>query len=198
MKSVKVPIRTLSIEGDGFHLQVKVKINGKNANCIIDTGASKTVFDTERITRFLKHETVHENERLSTGLGTSSMQSRVVEIERLDLAGYTIFKLPAIVLDLSHVNQTYAAIGLAPIDGVIGSDILNHSQAVIDYGKNTLSLFSPKVRTRSTKKAAAKKSKAKTPAKTAAKPGKKTAKKAAKSTILAVGKAARKTAKSKR
>lgn len=144
MKSVKVPIRTLSIEGDGFHLQIKVKINGKNANCIIDTGASKTVFDSERIKRFLKRETVHENERLSTGLGTSSMQSQVVVIERLDLGAFTIYHLPCIMLDLGHVNQTYTSIGLEPIDGVIGSDILHNSQAVIDYGKSLLSLFGPK------------------------------------------------------
>jgi hypothetical protein len=181
MKPVKVPIRTLSIEGDGYHLQLKVKINGKNANCIIDTGASKTVFDAERISRFLKRETVHENERLSTGLGTNSMQSQVVVIERLDLGAFTIYHLPCIMLDLGHVNQTYTSIGLEPIDGVIGSDILHNSQAVIDYGKSLLSLFGPKTGSRKTKKTAkkvsVKKLLAKPSQKSTARPAKKTAQK---------------------
>jgi hypothetical protein len=194
MKSVKVPIRVLSIEGDGFHLQMKVKINGKNANCIIDTGASKTVFDSERIKRFLKREVVHENERLSTGLGTSSMQSQVVVIERLDLSGFTIYHLPCIMLDLGHVNQTYSSIGLEPIDGVIGSDILHNSQAVIDYGKSLLSLFGPKTAAPKRKKLAQKAAK-----KTAKKAARKAAPvKAAKKVARPAKKAARKKVSAKR
>ncbi|MCA6361793.1 MAG: retropepsin-like domain-containing protein [Bacteroidetes bacterium] len=200
MKSVKVPIRILSIEGDGFHLQLKVKINGKNANCIIDTGASKTVFDSERVKRFLKREVVHENERLSTGLGTNSMQSQVVIIERLDLGGFTIYHLPCIMLDLGHVNQTYASIGLEPIDGVIGSDILHNSQAVIDYGKSLLSLLGPKTagskRKKPAKKASAKKVTAKkTSVRTAAikkAAAKKSGQKPARKTAPKVKKATRK------
>ncbi|MGL5892315.1 MAG: aspartyl protease family protein [Bacteroidia bacterium] len=145
MKSVKIPLHILSIEGDGYHLLLRVKINGKKANCILDTGASKSVFDSERIKRFVKHEAFHENERLSTGLGTASMQSQVLIISKLELGTYTIKKLPSIVLDLSHINQTYSSIGFEPIDGVIGSDILVDAKGIIDYGKNTLTLFPPKV-----------------------------------------------------
>lgn len=40
-----IPLQILPIENDGFHLMIVVKINRKNANLIIDTGASRTVFD---------------------------------------------------------------------------------------------------------------------------------------------------------
>jgi Aspartyl protease len=144
MKSVKVPVQVLSIEGDGYHLLLRVKINGKKANCILDTGASKTVFDRERIKRFLKREALHDNERLSTGLGTASMHSQVLFISKLELGAYTIKKLPTIILDLSHINQTYSSIGFEEIDGVIGSDVLMDAKGIIDFGKSMLTLFPPK------------------------------------------------------
>ncbi len=134
----------LSIEGDGYHLLLRVKINGKKANCILDTGASKTVFDSERIKRFLKREALHDNERLSTGLGTASMHSQVLFISKLELGAYTIKKLPTIILDLSHINQTYSSIGFEEIDGVIGSDVLMEAKGIIDFGKSMLTLFPPK------------------------------------------------------
>ncbi len=154
----------LSIEGDGYHLLLRVKINGKKANCILDTGASKTVFDSERIKRFLKREALHDNERLSTGLGTASMHSQVLFISKLELGAYTIKKLPTIILDLSHINQTYSSIGFEEIDGVIGSDVLMDAKGIIDFGKSMLTLFPPKEikkvakkTTPKTRKAAAKK-----------------------------------------
>ena len=137
---IKIPTHLLSIEGDGYHLQVKIKINGKAANAIIDTGASKTVFDKTRIDQFLKKEKITEHDRMSTGLGTASMQSHVVVLKKLSIGKLDIPDYNGIVLDLSHVNQTYETIGLKPIDAVIGSDIMEKYKAVIDYNKKTLSL----------------------------------------------------------
>jgi Aspartyl protease len=146
MAIITVPLQLLSIEGDGFHLQVRVKINGKVANCLIDTGASKTVFDRTNIGRFLKREALHENERLSTGLGTSSMQSQVLFLNKIEIGDYVIRELPCIVLDLSHVNETYTSIGLKAIDGVIGSDLLEDARGIIDYGRKRLTLHTTPAR----------------------------------------------------
>jgi hypothetical protein len=142
--AIKVPIRLLNIEGDGFHLQVKIRINGKAANAIIDTGASKTVFDKTRIDAFLQQEKVHEHDRLSTGLGTASMKSHEVKLKKFSIGRIDITGYESVVLDLSHVNQTYVTIGLEPIDGVVGSDIMERFKAVIDYGKRILILNPPK------------------------------------------------------
>jgi len=155
--SIKIPIRLLNIEGDGFHLQLKIKINGKPANAILDTGASKTVFDKERIENFLDKEKVAEQERLSTGLGTTSMQSHQVTLKKFSIGKLDIAEYNAVVLDLSHVNQTYKMIGLEPIDGVLGSDVLEKYKAVIDYGKKFLTLNAKVGGKKSAKKVAKKK-----------------------------------------
>ena len=52
-RSTIIPIDKLLIEDDGSHLLVKAKINGKIARLLIDTGASRSVFDTEKIRSFV-------------------------------------------------------------------------------------------------------------------------------------------------
>jgi predicted aspartyl protease len=155
--AIIIPVKLLNIEGDGFHLQVKIKINGKNANAIIDTGASKTVFDKTRINAFLKKETVTEHDRMSTGLGTASMQSHAVMLRKLSIGKLDIPNYNGVVLDLSHVNQTYEMIGLKPIDAVVGSDIMESYKAIINYSKKTLTLSLPVAKKKAVKKIAKKK-----------------------------------------
>ncbi|HEU4717928.1 MAG TPA: retropepsin-like aspartic protease [Bacteroidia bacterium] len=137
---VHIPIRLLRIEGDGFHLLAKIRINGKNADVILDTGASKTVFDKTQVLAFVKEEKLNENERLSTGLGTASMQSHTLVIRKIEMGKIILENYNSVILDLSHVNQTYSALGLKQIVGVIGSDLFAEFKALIDYGKKELLL----------------------------------------------------------
>jgi hypothetical protein len=141
-KSMKttLPIEIFSIEDDGYHLKIKIVVNGKSANMILDTGASRTVFDEERIAHFVEVGDVEEHDRLSTGLGTNSMESKQVTLGELHIGGLKIIDYNAAVLDLTHVNQSYERLKIEPIDGVLGSDILFDYGAVIDYEKNELLL----------------------------------------------------------
>jgi len=134
----KLSFEILPIENDGFHLQLKVKINGVEANLILDTGASRSVFDETRITLFTKNNHVEDNERLSTGLGTNTMTSKNVILEKLQLNELIIENYEATILDLAHVNESYEKLELELIDGVLGSDILTEYNAIIDYGKKEL------------------------------------------------------------
>ncbi len=134
----KLPFEILPIENDGFHLQLKVRINGVEANLILDTGASRSVFDETRITLFTKNNHVEDNERLSTGLGTNTMTSKKVILEKLQLNELIIENYEATILDLAHVNQSYEKLELELIDGVLGSDILVEYNAIIDYGRKEL------------------------------------------------------------
>lgn len=133
-----LPFEIIPIEDDGFHLQLKVTINGMAANLILDTGASRSVFDETRIAQFTKNNHIEDLDRLSTGLGTNTMTSKKVTLEKLQLNAIVIENYEATVLDLAHVNQSYEKLELEVIDGVLGSDILVKFNAVIDYGKKEL------------------------------------------------------------
>jgi hypothetical protein len=138
--TVRLPLQTINIEDDGFHLTVVAEINNRKALLLIDTGASRTVFDLHRIRNFSGEIIPEPNEKLSTGLGTNSMVTHSLEIRDFQLGELQIGTFNAVLLDLSNVNLTYSKLGLPEIDGVLGSDILQRYQAVIDYGNNSLLL----------------------------------------------------------
>ena len=136
----KLPVRVLKIDEDGFHLAVTISINGKKANVIVDTGASRTVFDKERIKRFVKTPSKKLKGKLSSGLGTNSMESHHLSIKKLGLGKININDYSTVLLDLSHVNNSYRQLGIKEVEGVLGSDILRKFKAVIDYHKKCLRL----------------------------------------------------------
>lgn len=135
-----VPFKILSIGEDGYHLMIKVYINRKVANVIIDTGASATVFDKKRILKYVTNNTVVEHDNLSSGLGTNTMKSQFTMLKKMRIGELKIDDYKAVLLDLSHVNKSYDQVGLTPIDGVLGSDILLKHKAIIDYAKQRLKL----------------------------------------------------------
>lgn len=135
-----IPFKILNIDNEGFHLLMKLKINGKVANVIVDTGASKTVFDKTRIEKFVKERHFDVHEKMSSGLGTNTMQSQIAFLKKIKIGEVVIENYKAVLLDLSHVNQSYEQIKLAAIDGVLGSDILLKYKAVIDYEKKVVRL----------------------------------------------------------
>ncbi|MEO6884437.1 MAG: retropepsin-like aspartic protease [Bacteroidia bacterium] len=138
--TTKIPIIILNIENEGFHLLINVKINNKKASLIVDTGASSTVLDKEKIKKFADKKKFIDNDKLSTGLGTSSMKSKKTILEKIIFGTLEVKKYPTLLLDLSHVNKSYKSIGLKPIDGILGSDLLLKYNAIIDYKKKILIL----------------------------------------------------------
>ena len=135
-----ISIKILKLD-DGFHLLVNIRVNGKPARMLIDTGASKTVFDKTRIVRFLSKKKFEKHDKLSTGLGTSNMKSHLAMIEKITIGKTEIKNYRSVVIDLSHVNVAYSQLKQKPIDGVLGSDILKQHKAIIDYGNKNLRLF---------------------------------------------------------
>ena len=73
-------LEIVPIEDDGYHIFIEAFINGKKARLLIDTGASRTVFDAERIKAFLPDgdHNFEKIDKLSTGLGTNTMESHTV------------------------------------------------------------------------------------------------------------------------
>ena len=137
---ISIPLKIVHVDKQGYHIFVKAKINGKVANLLVDTGASKTVLDANRIELFAERRNMILNEHISSGLGTNSMESHTIVLKKLQVGELLFKNYEVFLLDLSHVNQTYIKLKYKPLDGVIGGDILVLSKAIIDYKKNTLTL----------------------------------------------------------
>jgi len=141
MQIYEIPFQLIPIEGDGYHIMIDGQINGQKANFLVDTGASRTVFDLEGIRKFVPEPDFLENERLSTGLGTNEMPSMVVVIENMGFGDLQIQYYMAIAIDLKHVHLSYQSLGLPAIDGVLGGDLLMQYRCVINYKTRKIKFY---------------------------------------------------------
>ena len=141
---IELPINIISIEGDGFHLIAEGCINGKTARFVVDTGASRTVFDKDKILNYINNPEFSEKEGLSAGIGGTDISSFIFNIEELCLGDLKITDYQAVAMDLSNINSSYAMIKLPPIDGVLGGDLLVKYKAVISYRLKKIRLFPTK------------------------------------------------------
>lgn len=143
MRTLLVPLKLISLQDDGFHLLVEIVVFGETHLAVLDTGASRSVFDKALLERHLPEglAVVEENtdENYATTLfSTSSTLTAtlpVLKLGRLKLKDY-----PAVGLDLQSVNASYQQMGHPVIAAIIGGDILVRYQAVINYKKLHLKL----------------------------------------------------------
>ena len=135
-----LPIQLLFIEDAGYHMLVKARVNGKAVTLLIDTGASKTVFDKGRMLRFTEESSFLTLEKKSTGLGTTMMETQSAILKKFQVGKLQLTNFETIVIDLSHVNLTYAKLDLPAIDGVLGSDLMVKHHAIINYKKKEIIL----------------------------------------------------------
>lgn len=140
-----IPLKLLQLQEQGTHILVEVTLFDTVHLMVLDTGASKTVFDKNQLESIHSDQFQLENtDTLSTGLGTNSMQSFLIHIPTLRMQDWSIKNYKAAVLDLSSINYAYEQMNLQPVIGVIGGDILARYGAVIDYKKKTLKLLKRK------------------------------------------------------
>lgn len=120
------------------HFEVQSKVNGEDALLLIDTGASRTVFDASSAARLrLDFEEAGE---AAAGLGVTQQQTRRGTLQSFAVGSLQIPEMQAWIVDLSHVNTVLQQRGATPCAGVLGADLLAGRSAVIDYKSSTLYL----------------------------------------------------------
>lgn len=130
---IEIPLQLLDIEGEGFHIMVQGKIHGKEANFLIDTGASRSVFDPNTIADFIENPEFEKKQGLTAGVGSSNLESSTFVINSLFIGNMEICDYEAVALDLENIREMYAKLGLPRIDGIIGGDLLRRHKAIINY-----------------------------------------------------------------
>ncbi len=142
----KIPLEILELQGDGYHILIDVCLFDQPFKMVLDTGASKTVLDkTTLLQSGIPEEKIQNTNIISTGLGTNSMESFILELPTFAIGNWKIKKFITAVLDLSAVNYAYQQMNLPPVIGVLGGDILFSYAARIDYRKQLLILRDRKV-----------------------------------------------------
>lgn len=137
---MEIPIKVLEIDQMGYHLIIELKINNLKANGIIDTGASRTVIDLNRLDHYEESPNTKAYEKSCIGVGAGQIKSFVTTLKTVALGEISLQNFDIVAIDLSNINQNYALFDLPRIDVVIGSDLLLKLNAIIDYGAKTLLL----------------------------------------------------------
>lgn len=137
---IEIPLQLLDIEGEGFHIMVKGTIHGKEANFLIDTGASRSVFDPNTIATFIDDPIFEKKEGMTAGVGSSDLESSTFIISRWSIGELEITDYEAVALDLENIHEMYGKLGLPHIDGILGGDLLKRHKAVINYRSKKIRL----------------------------------------------------------
>ena len=141
---MQIPIRLLDIEGEGFHVMIQGMINGMEANFLVDTGASRSVFDPQTITQFVQQPEFVKKEGITTGLGGSDLESSTFIIDTLGFGDIELHHYEAVAIDMSDVHESYAKLGLPRIDGILGGDLLYRLKATINYRLRKIRFTQPR------------------------------------------------------
>lgn len=141
---MQVPIQLLNIEEEGFHILMHGKINGMEAIFLIDTGASRSVFDPAVISRFIQHPHFKKKKGITSGVGGNDLESSTFTISSLALGDIELHDYEAVALDMQNIHETYEKLGLPAIDGIIGGDILYRLKATINYRLRKIRLTTPR------------------------------------------------------
>lgn len=130
---IEVTLQLLDIEGEGFHIMVQGMIHGKEARFLIDTGASRSVFDPKTISTFIDDLVFEKKEGMTAGVGSTNLESATFKIDAFSIGNLEINDYEAVALDLENIHEMYGKLHLPRIDGIIGGDLLRRYRAVINY-----------------------------------------------------------------
>ncbi|QNK62102.1 retropepsin-like domain-containing protein [Pedobacter sp. PAMC26386] len=143
MRTIAVPLTLINLNDDGFHLLVEIVVFGVKYWAVVDTGASRSVFNKTFIEQNSDSIVISNKEDTNaTTLFTTSSTIQTV-IPKLKIGKLVIKSYPAVALDLETVNDAYVLMGHPRIVAIIGSDIFHKYQAKINYKKLKI-LFYPK------------------------------------------------------
>lgn len=123
---------------------IQGKINGMEAHFIIDTGASRSVFDPTVISRFIDNPEFTKKPGITAGVGSSELESATFTIASLSFGDIEIRDYEAVALDLENIHETYQKLGLPAIDGIIGGDLLYKLKATLNYRLRKIRFTKPR------------------------------------------------------
>ncbi len=115
----------------------QMEINGVEGTFLVDTGASVSMIGKNAMEKFnLKlHDRVPEIEAYGAGPGALE---NVTLSETCQIRWGTVqLEKNMVIMPIEHINRLLLSMDVE-LDGIIGSDLLLETGAVIDYGANKL------------------------------------------------------------
>ncbi|RZK86726.1 MAG: hypothetical protein EOO98_15250, partial [Pedobacter sp.] len=78
MRTITVPLELINLQDDGFHLLVEIVVFDETHFAVLDTGASRSVFDKGLMEKHISDITVSEEAQAATIFSTSQTLQGVI------------------------------------------------------------------------------------------------------------------------
>jgi hypothetical protein len=139
-KKIEIPLKLVELENENYHILLEMKFSDNEPQMwVIDTGASKTVFDINLNNYYTEVDTPL-TEIESMGIGDIRIETKSGIINVMNLGNAVLYNLNVALIDLSQINVLYHKYTNERISGLIGSDFLFRYKATIDFKKLVLTL----------------------------------------------------------
>ena len=119
------------------HYLIEAKLNGVSGRFILDTGASNSCICISLEDKF---KLISKDSKEKASSATSQMTHTKISKSNAIQIGKWENKIDLISFDMNHINSALNEKKINPIDGIIGSDVLKKSRAILDYKSNKLYL----------------------------------------------------------
>jgi predicted aspartyl protease len=120
------------------HYVVIATLNGTLGRFILDTGASTTCVSTELATHF--HLNPKPSEEKASSASANELDTEVAHHNELVIGSWSSKRRSVVLFDMQAVNHALQKHDIETVDGIIGADILQSVNAIIDYKNDWLYL----------------------------------------------------------
>ncbi|MCH2655159.1 MAG: retroviral-like aspartic protease family protein [Flavobacteriales bacterium] len=120
------------------HYVVIATLNGTEGRFILDTGASTTCVSTELATHF--HLNPKPSEEKASSASSNELDTEVAHNNELLIGPWSSKRRSVVLFDMQAVNNALQKHHIETVDGIIGADILQSVNAIIDYKNDWLYL----------------------------------------------------------
>ena len=135
----EISFEVVELEENAYHILIEAEFAGlQNGWWIIDTGASRSVFDQAMT---MLYDLENSDSVLATGLGKEMVETGAGSISDLVLGGVSWGVLRVALVDFYHINSEYSKFTEKKIIGLLGADFLLMHHAILNFKEHKLSLF---------------------------------------------------------
>ena len=120
------------------HYVVIATLNGTAGRFILDTGASTTCVSTELATHF--HLNPKPSEEKASSASSNELDTELAHNNELLIGPWSSKRRSVVLFDMQAVNNALQKNHIETVDGIIGADILQSVNAIIDYKNDWLYL----------------------------------------------------------
>ncbi|MDR0368110.1 MAG: retroviral-like aspartic protease family protein [Bacteroidales bacterium] len=132
MNTIELPFDIRELADDQNMQPVVIAcIDEQPVRLVIDTGASHSCLSKKTIKQLTDRKEFKAD--IVMGVGSGRLNNELIEIPCFKLGDLIIRDHLFLSLQISHVNKVLKSLGIEPIDGLLGSDILCEYNAIIDY-----------------------------------------------------------------